>query len=585
MDGKIRIRRGLREIHFECHWHVNYSTVGPSSSECWQSADIILREISKSTDLQWSNGAEANSLVFLGASAEDVKEVEPNEFGSLAAFNFILKCLSAATSACGDEVAAKLIMPRIQGHVVRSDIIPLRLADCLSVESVVSFSEPQQHFTGKPINANTFERLVEAFAASAAGILVRSGTPIRDIKSDLLSIETELDNRLSFPWLIEQQRPRQTLAMLRGGPHSPEHGGTGASIFTASKALDIEMIVLDSNGHWLEGPDYAHWRKAFIPIDMEHDDSLPRRIVDAIREYGKKIDGIFTFSESYMVAVARAAEELSLPTAPLGGYEIATDKYRTSIAEGHKAYRTSSVDEATDAVREANLSYPLIVKPCRGWSSEGVSRVRNAQGLSDAINAIDSKRHGKDFVIEEYCDGPEVDANLVLHDGELLFFEVSDDFPKSADTNDSGSFIELANVLPSKLPTHELALLRDSLHQSLLRLGLNSGIFHLEARVKDSAMEYVVENGTMDLSYRQTPPRAVPSAWLIEINPRPPGIQASDAVASTYGIDYFGLGLLFALADKERARALSHPFRSGPQYWCEIVFIPVEHGGVFDSNN
>ncbi|KAH0556714.1 hypothetical protein GP486_005496, partial [Trichoglossum hirsutum] len=64
---------------------------------------------------------------------------------------------------------------------------------------------------------------------------------------------------------------------------------------------------------------------------------------------------------------------------------------------------------------------------------------------------IDSKRHGEDFVIEEYCSGPEVDANLVLYDGELLFFEVSDDFPKSAGTNDSGSFIKLSNVLPSKL--------------------------------------------------------------------------------------------------------------------------------------
>jgi biotin carboxylase len=551
--------------------------------------DIILREISKSTDLRQPNDTEANALVFLGASAENVKEVGPDEFGSSAAFNFMLKCLSAATSAresCGRAV--KLIMPRVQGQIVRSDIVPLRLVDCPVVEAVVSFSEPLQHFAGKSIKIDAFEQLTEAFTASAAGILLRNDTSIRDIELDLLSLETELHNRLSFPWLTEHRRPRQTLAMLCGGRHSPEHGGTGTSIYPASKALGIELIVLDSPGHWLESPDYAHWREAFIPIDLERDASLPKRLVDALRKYGKKIDGIVTFFESYLAAVAKAAEELSLPTAPPGACEIVTDKYRTSIAAGHKAYRASSVGGAANIAREADLSYPLIVKPCRGWSSEGVSRVQNPSELSDAVNAIDFKRHGKDFVIEEYCDGPEVDANLVLCDGELLFFEVSDDFPKSADANGTGTlrtFIEVANVLPSKLPTRELDILRDTLHQSLLRWGLDSGMYHLEARVKDSTMEYVLKNDIMDLVDRRTPPKAAPSTWLIEVNPRPPGIQASDAVASTYGIDYYGLGLLFPLADKERARALSHPFRSGAQYWCEIVFIPVERGGVFDSGD
>lgn len=36
-------------------------------------------------------------------------------------------------------------------------------------------------------------------------------------------------------------------------------------------------------------------------------------------------------------------------------------------------------------------------------------------------------------MIEPYIDGPEVDANLVLLDGEVIFFEVTDDFPKPGD--------------------------------------------------------------------------------------------------------------------------------------------------------
>ena len=201
---------------------------------------------------------------------------------------------------------------------------------------------------------------------------------------------------------------------------------------------------------------------------------------------------------------------------------------------------------------------------------------------------LSSDRHGKEFVIEKYCEGPELDANFVLCDGELLFFEASDDFPKSADANGQGdvkTFIELANVLPSNLPERELTILRDSLHQSLIRMGFQDGFYHLEARLENSSMEYATKDGIFDLTERSVPSKGIPSAWLIEINPRPPGIQESSAVKYTYGIDYFGLGLLFALNDKDRVRQLSHSFAEGAQYWCEMVFIPVEKSGVYESGD
>jgi len=176
----------------------------------------------------------------------------------------------------------------------------------------------------------------------------------------------------------------------------------------------------------------------------------------------------------------------------------------------------------------------------------------------------------------------------VLCDGELILFEVSDDFPKSADANGQGdvkTFIELANALPSKLPESELEVLRSSLHQSLLRMGFRDGFYHLEARVENSTMEYATVNAVLDLVERTSPPKTAPASWLIEVNPRPPGIQASEAVRHTYGVDYFGLALLFALEDRDRVRQLSHTFASGPQYWCEMVFIPTEKGGVYESGD
>lgn len=63
----------------------------------------------------------------------------------------------------------------------------------------------------------------------------------------------------------------------------------------------------------------------------------------------------------------------------------------------------------------------------------------------------------------------------------------------------------------------------------------------------------------------------------------------SQIIESTYGINYWGLTLLIAVSDKARVRALSHPFKQGPQYTCIMVFIPADYPisceGVFDSDD
>jgi biotin carboxylase len=300
-----------------------------------------------------------------------------------------------------------------------------------------------------------------------------------------------------------------------------------------------------------------------------------------------------------------------MPTASAEAFEIATDKYRTGVFEGRPAFLVRSVKEALGVLQRGELEYPFIVKPCKGFLSEGVFKVHSPHELASAIRGVNLDRHGAEFVLEAYCDGPEVDINFVLSEGELLFCEVSDDFPKTADANHVSSerdeeklqqhqqhlasFVELGNVLPSSLPPPEIEVLRESLHRSLVRLGLKTGIFHLEARVQNSCVEYGVissssssdtaANPIIDLIPRSTPRNEKPSAWLIEINPRPPGIQETAAVQSTYGIDYWGIGLLSALRDHARLRSLSQPFLQGPQYWSEMVFIPVTCGGIFDSDD
>jgi D-alanine-D-alanine ligase-like ATP-grasp enzyme len=107
---------------------------------------------------------------------------------------------------------------------------------------------------------------------------------------------------------------------------------------------------------------------------------------------------------------------------PISAYEIATNKFKTSIFEGRKSFKASNVEEALHIARTEDVPWPIIIKPCRGWASELVFKVDNVQQLEEAAPRMRSDRHGTEFVMEHYCDGPEVDINFVMYDGDVIFW-------------------------------------------------------------------------------------------------------------------------------------------------------------------
>lgn len=527
------------------------------------------------------------------ASGDATQRIDSKSFTSPKAFQFLLQCLQATASRTHHGRLVKLIIPLQQGYITRSDIIPLRLRDSEYVETAVSFADPLQIYYGTGV-PGTNASLSAIFSSAAAGLLLHQ-TPGSDIQAEYqtlsLSAESDLDNRLSLPWILPGTPPQKTLVLVDANSAHPEDG---LGLYIAARELGIKLVVLDNEGSWLEKEEHAHWREAFIPTRITNppEAEVGNHILRSVQAYSKPVDGIITFADSFWPYIAEIAPQLGLKTASPEALRTATNKYLLSKYVGHTAYNAFNLDDALDIANKHQLPYPLIVKPCDGWSSEGVSRVDNIDALTTAVQVIDNSRHGNEFVIEQYCEGPEVDINFVLQDGEILFFEVCDDLPKSADINghsttSHSNFHELNSVYPSILPQDEIALLRDSFLDTMLSLGLRDGIMHLEGRVQYSSMEYRLQNGITDLVPAKT--TRPPEAWLIEINPRPLGMTGSYIIESTYGIDYWGLALLLGVSDKERVRALSKPYKLGPQYTCIMVFVPVDYPvtcqGIFDSED
>lgn len=486
-------------------------------------------------------------------------------------------------------IAIKFILPVRSGFCVRSDFLERRLDGFEAVTLAQGFLQPRQeiHYLALPSKVE---------ASSLPSMLLYSvGALLLKDFNDLGRTEAELNNRLSFSWISPSCPTLKRVAYVRGRwniDHSER-------IWEAARSLGIILVIIDNEDHWLQDVKWAHLREGFIPANLDPDEGLVDRLVAAIRSYGKPIHGITTVSNKRMVAVAQACERLGLPTSPSESYAIAADKFRSREIEPKSdvtAFRVLSTDDLRRRLCSEEVSpihYPVVVKPCIGWASECVSKVHTEEELLQAVEKASSRhressiRRG-DVMIESYIGGPEIDANIVLLNGTVIFFEVADDFPSTADRAHSewqDPFQETLMAFPSQLPRDEIEMIRNSLHETLLRQGFKHGIFNCEGRVRNSRMRYGTRDGIEDLledeSRRQE--EVTPSFYLHEINARPPGYYGNVSCNLTYGVDYYALDFLYAVGDMDRFRALAYPFERGPQWCLVITMMPERREGIMKT--
>lgn len=478
-------------------------------------------------------------------------------------------------------------------YVSRSDAIETRLVGCILVDKAKSFVEPLQPIKSAAgiLDAGNFAALC---IGSIGGVQLRAHT-LDEAQLQLAQLEAQFVNRLSYGWLSPRPISRKRLAFIQGRD-DPE---SSIELWRSAKALGITIVVFEAEGHWFQDPKWSHLREAFVPTDITPDEGLPTRIVEAVRGYGKPFDGIMTVSDTRLPAVARAAALLGYATNPADAYDIAGDKYLTRKLEpsASESFHCTDVSQAHDRLNDSSLPplrYPLIVKPCTGSGSEAVSRVDNVDMLIEAVAKACSLYYSgistsTGCVVEPYISGPEFDANFALLNGEILFFEIADDYPcrgdsQSAELDSSSDFLETQIVAPSGLPVQEQAMIRDHIHASIMRQGFHSGAYHCEGRVRDSAVEFRLNPSTehFDLVPAAAKGAEKPSVYLVENNARPAGYMVSRLTAITYGVDYYALQMLFALGPEEedRFRGLAMPFRDGAQYHSMVQYVPPTGSGI-----
>lgn len=478
---------------------------------------------------------------------------------------------------------ALLVVPACSGYLARTNCFEQRFIGCTDLGILRDRTVVGQHLHS--VRSHELHPLLDGYVL----MLLRPGN--QPHLSDEATVIEEVRSRIDFPWLLHDKPMQATLAVVDGHLNLESY----LPMYNSAIALGIKVVVLDRPGHWISDPVMKHLYQDFIPIDMTVDDDFPVRIATAVKAYGN-VYGICSIASACMTPVARAARLLGLPAESPDAVAHASNKYQSRLVAGGAApttVATNVLDLKSQMAEKAFIpQYPLIVKPTMGAGSNHVYRVDTDTELMKRVGQA-SEGSGKAVLIEAYIDGPELDVNFALLDGEIIFFEISDDFPSPGDHGViGGDFCETANVLPSALPTDEYAVVRQSLHSILLQIGLRTGIYHVEARVRASSMAFSERDGLVDLRPRSkatsTPePRCV----LIEINPRPPGFDALLATTSAYGVNMYDLHILSSLGQHNWFRALGKPFErtmaipNHARAWSQIVFFGADRGGICASDD
>lgn len=235
--------------------------------------------------------------------------------------------------------------------------------------------------------------------------------------SEFLTLQSK-NKYLSMNYLSDMQKFRHTDYKIveNNAPRVMIVGGGILQYFLIEKVnqLGYISIVVDGNKDAV-GFKIADFKRV---IDIKDKESC--------LEYAKemKIDAVITGATDYSVlTVSHISQELGLNGIKYDIAKIIKDKYlvqeilfKEKISD-KKCYQISKDDDYYKVLEQ--VKYPVIVKPCDGSGSRGVSKVYAKEMLENAIKeAVDSSVSQK-CIVEPFVVGDEYGVESFVYNEEV----------------------------------------------------------------------------------------------------------------------------------------------------------------------
>eukprot|EP00741_Cyanophora_paradoxa_P009662 tig00001576_g9360.t1 len=278
-------------------------------------------------------------------------------------------------------------------------------------------------------------------------------------------------------------------------------------IFDQLFEMGVRVVLVD-------GADCGEWARIhpavehLLEVEMGNEDAATADVVRLVKALGKPIDGLYNFWENDVALAGKLGEALGLKRCNSArSAEICKSKLLTREAlaaaglPSPKFYKIRNAEDLEEAIK--SVPFPAVLKPQFGADAQGATKclgpedvrrswASNLKLLNVEYDAI--YKHGCDHVLEQYLDGEEVDVDLLLDDGRVIFQSITDNWP----TNEP-DFVNTGANLPSRLPADKQeALISLAIRASVEGAGLRYGCVHVEAKYTSRDGPHIVEiNGRM----------------------------------------------------------------------------------------
>jgi biotin carboxylase len=221
-------------------------------------------------------------------------------------------------------------------------------------------------------------------------------------------------------------------------------------------------------------------------------------LIGAAREWHAEqgFEGVLTFSESAVVAVAAVAEALGLPGIGVDAARTSRNKLLMRRAHqrggaAHPKFRfVTDVDAALDVAAE--FGYPVVIKPTLGAASNFVFRVDGPEALRERYgqawsgmdrmtwynmeaDGLDLGPHG--LLVESFLDGHEHLIEALAWDDEVYLGSIVDRVTVEGDTFDDD-----VHHTPTELTSEQVADVHALVTAGVRAQGIARSTMHAEVR-------------------------------------------------------------------------------------------------------
>jgi D-alanine-D-alanine ligase len=326
------------------------------------------------------------------------------------------------------------------------------------------------------------------------------------------------------------------------------------------KRIGLKIVCLNQE---------KNWAASYVDYWILADNTNQSECISAIKEFINtnhevKINGALTFWEDDVLLTAKICDRFNFTGIPYGIAKRVRNKFlfRQFCEENGIAAPKHLLIKSLQEIQALpeNFAFPLVIKPVFGASSAFVIKINNKEELVSTYNYIrknisakteSALADGLDILLEEYIDGDEVDIDIIMQNGKIKFWSMSDNYQTP-----EPFFVEVGQSIPSSLPFHKQQELFDLAEETLEKLGIQNGIIHFEAKA--------------------APQGPVP----IEINLRMGGDYVYSYIKGCWGVDLIEMAAKIAVNSFIKINKPDQPW----QYIIGQDFRP-SHSGILISAN